>query len=85
MKVTLTNNFHNTEVTISPVEIKEGRFAGYHKVSRATMMRARRTLCGRCGCCQCGGRFSERGGAYLNVINEDSDRSLIIDMKASHV
>ena len=25
MKVTLTNNFHGTEVTIAPVEIKEGR------------------------------------------------------------
>ena len=84
MKATLTNNFHNTEATISPVEIKEGRFAGYHKVSRATMMRARRTLCGVSGC-QCGGQFGERGGAYLNVINEDSDRNLIVDMKASHV
>ena len=85
MKVTLTNTFHNTEVTIDPIQIKEGRFAGYHKVSRATMMRARRTLCGRSGCCQCGGIFSERCGAYLKVINEDCDRNLIIDMKASHV
>ncbi len=84
MKVTLTNNFHHTEVTIAPVEIKEGRFAGYHKVMRATMMRARRELCGMTDC-QCGGQFGERGGAYLNVINEDCDSSLIVDMKASHV
>lgn len=84
MKATLTNNFHNTDVTISPVEIKEGRFAGYYKVSRATMLRARRTLCGISDC-QCGGQFGERGGAYLNVVNEDFDRNLIIDMRGSHV
>ena len=84
MRVTLTNEFHGTEVTISPVEIKEGRFAGYHKVSRETVVRARRTLCGISGC-QCGGQFGERGGAYLRVVNEDFNRNLIVDMKASHV
>ena len=84
MKVTLTNNFHRTEVTIAPVEIKEGRFTGYHKVSRATMLRARRELCGMTDC-QCGGQFGERGGEYLDVVNEDFDRNLIVDIRASHV
>ena len=84
MKVTLSNSFHNTEATVRPIEIKDGRFAGYHKVSRATMMRTRRKLCGFSDCC-CGGQFGERDGAYLNVVNEDSDRNIIIDMRASHV
>jgi len=80
---TLTNNFHNTESTVRPVAITEGRFSGYHKVSRATMLRLRRDLCGSPGC-QCGGQFGERGGAYLQVIGEDYDRNVIVDLRGSH-
>ena len=83
-QITLTNDFHNTSATVRPVPIKSGRFAGYHKVTRATMLRTRRKLCGRTGC-KCGGQFGECGGAYLYVTNEDSDRNIIIDMRASHV
>lgn len=82
--ITLTNDFHNTSATVRPVPIKSGRFAGYHKIAWKTVMRLRRELCGRTGC-KCGGQFGERGGAYLYVTNEDSDRNIIIDMRASHV
>ena len=82
-KFTLTNDFHNTEATIRPVAITSGRFAGLHMVSRATLLRVKRKLCGMTGCC-CGGQFGERGGAYLRVVNEDGDRNLIIDIGGSH-
>ena len=77
---TLTNDFHNTEATIRPVAITSGRFAGLHMVSRATMLRIKRKLCGMTGCC-CGGQFGERGGAYLRVVNEDGDENLKIQSK----
>lgn len=81
---TFTNDFHNTSATVCPVAISEGRFAGYHKVSRSTMLRTRRQLCGFAGC-TCGGQFGERrGGAYLYVVNEDADRNIIVDLRASH-
>lgn len=81
---TLTNDFHNTSATVRPEAIKEGRFAGMHKISRATMLRTRRQLCGIAGC-TCGGQFGERsGGAYICVVNEDAERNIIVDLGASH-
>jgi hypothetical protein len=82
--ITLTNEFHNTEANVRPVEIAEGRYKGYHMVSKSTARRLRNTLCGVSGC-TCGGNFGERGGAYLQVVNEDYDGNYIIDMRGSHV
>lgn len=84
MQVTLTNSFHGTSATVRPVAIKDGRFAGMHKISRKTALRLRSELCGSSGC-TCGGNFGERGGAYLAVVNEDYERNYIIDMRASNV
>jgi hypothetical protein len=84
MEITLTNSFHNTSAKVRPVPIKSGRFSGYHKIARKTVMRLRRELCGRTGC-RCGGQFGECNGAYLCVINEDEFRALIINLGASHV
>ncbi|MDP1543179.1 MAG: hypothetical protein Q8L99_08520 [Polycyclovorans sp.] len=82
--ITLSNEFHNTEASVRPVEIKEGRHTGYHKISKQTANRLRNALCGISGC-TCGGNFGERGGAYLEVINQDWDGNYIIDMRGSHV
>ena len=81
-KITLTNEFHNTEATVIPQLITEGRHKGYYKISRKTALRLRNELCGIEGC-TCGGTFGERGGAYLNVVNEDYDRNYIIDLDGS--
>ena len=82
--VTLINDFHGTSANVRPILIKDGRFSGYHKISRKTAMRLRNELCGINGCV-CGGKFGERGGVYLNVVNEDYDRNYIIDMRCSSI
>lgn len=82
--ITLTNEFHNTSANVRPVPVTEGRFAGLHKISHKTAIRLRATLCGIAGC-TCGGNFGERGGAYVNVVNQDYDRNYIVDLRASHV
>jgi len=82
-KITLSNNFHNTEATVIPQAITEGRFKGYAKISRKTAMRLKNELCGSADCL-CGGNFGERGGSHLEVINEDYERNYIIDLGASH-
>ena len=88
--IELTNNFHNTEAKVRPVLITDGRFKGYHKISRRTALRLRSELCGSADC-TCGGCFGERGGAHLNVISEDYDRNsprpvmYIIDMDSSRI
>lgn len=82
--ITLTNNFHNTEAKVRPIEIKDGRFVGFDKISRKTALRLHRELCGIDGCV-CGGTFGERGGVHLDVINEDCDRNYIISMSSSNI
>lgn len=84
MQVTLTNDFHGTSANVRPVPIKEGRFAGLHMVSRRTALRLRGELCGSIGC-TCGGTFGERGGAHLDVVNQDGDRNYVVDMRASNI
>lgn len=79
MTITLSNDFHNTEATVRPVAITEGRYKGWHKISRKTALRLRSALCGMTDC-SCGGTFVERGGQYINVINEDFDRNYIVDL-----
>jgi len=78
-QITLSNDFHNTEATVRPVAITEGRHKGLHKISRKTALRLRSELCGRTDC-KCGGDFGQRGGAVLVVVNEDADRNYIIDL-----
>lgn len=82
--ITLTNDFHNTSANVRPIIIKDGRFAGYYKISRKTAMRLRNELCGSSDC-TCGGTFGQRGGAYLDVVNEDCDRNYIINMRSSNI
>jgi hypothetical protein len=52
IKLTLVNNFHNTETTIHVPE------SG--KLTATQVRRARRALCGVHGC-TCGGELGERG------------------------
>lgn len=80
---TLSNEFHHTEATVRPVEITEGRFKGYHRITKSTARRLRNALCGVSGC-TCGGNFGERGGAYLEVINQDWEGNYIVDLDGSH-
>lgn len=82
--ITLTNDFHNTESNVRPVAIKDGRFSGYHRISRKTALRLRNELCGIEGCV-CGGTFGERGGVRLDIVNEDYDRNYIINIKSSNI
>ena len=51
MKITLANDFHNTEITLI---CKDG------KLSAGQVKRASRTLCGVSGCC-CSGDVGYRG------------------------
>ncbi|MBI5056973.1 MAG: hypothetical protein HZB61_10205 [Nitrospirae bacterium] len=81
-KITLSNEFHNTEATVIPQEITEGRFKGFHMISRATARKLKNKLCGSTDC-TCGDSFGSRGGVHLDVINEDYDRSYIIDLRSS--
>jgi hypothetical protein len=78
-KIRLINEFHNTEATVMPQLVTDGRFKGYYRVSRKTAMRLRRELCGVTDCC-CGGPFGERGGDPIRVITEEYDRSYIVDI-----
>lgn len=82
--ITLTNDFHNTAANVRQVEIVEGRYKGYHMVSKSSARRVRNTLCGVSGC-SCDGNFGDRGGAYLMVINQDFDGNYIIDMNGSNI
>jgi len=79
-KITLTNDFHNTQATVIPQPVTEGRDKGYHKISRKTMLRLRNQLCGLHDC-TCGGQFGERGGIRLTLVDEDSEQNIIIDLK----
>lgn len=84
-KIILTNDFHRTSAAVIPQPIAAGRFAGYHKISRRTALRLRAQLCGNRVECTCGGNFGERGGAHLDVCNEDYDDNYIIDLRASNI
>jgi hypothetical protein len=53
-KVTITNDFHGTEITLIQ------RNGGY--LTRTQILKARRTLCGISDC-RCGGALGERGCA----------------------
>jgi len=76
-KIILTNDFHNTEAAVIPQRITEGRFTGYHKVSRRTARRLHNELCGSDECV-CGDTFGARGGTKLEVVNEDYERNYIV-------
>lgn len=77
--ITLTNDFHGTEARVIPRLIAEGRWAGFYRISRRTALRLRATLCGAHEYC-CSGTFGDRGGVRLELVNEDYDRSYIVDM-----
>jgi hypothetical protein len=77
-KITLTNDFHNTEATVIPVLITEGRFSGKYKISRKTAQRLHRELCGSKECC-CGDTFGARGGNRFEIVNEDFERNYIVE------
>jgi len=77
MKITLSNEFHNTETTVNPKAITEGRFKGFYKISASVAKRAKAKLCGINGCTCCG-NFGERGGKYVEVMNMDADNNFIV-------
>jgi len=58
MKITLTNNFHNTEINL--VVLSNG---GGNMFSKSQVAKARKALCGIKGC-TCGGMLGERGPQY---------------------
>lgn len=78
MKITLKNDFHNSEVSIRQRKIAEGRFLGNYLITRSQALRSRRILCGVSDC-TCGGNFGERmRGCPIIVENEDYDRGYIV-------
>jgi hypothetical protein len=79
ISILLTNDFHHTESRVQPVLIKTGRFSGYYRISKATVMRLRNTLCGIKGC-TCGGEFGERGCHSIEVVNQDYDQNYIVQL-----
>ena len=60
-KITLTNNFHHTSVTLRARRSPRGMV-----LSRRQVLRARRELCG-CEGCTCGGPLGERGNQSVEV------------------
>lgn len=80
MNIILTNEFHLTSAIVRPIDLGNGKV----KISWKTAQRLKRELCGSSDC-TCGGNFGERGGAYLDVINEDHNHSYIIDMQSSRI
>lgn len=78
-RIKLTNDFHRTEAVIIPQPITDGRFRGRHYITRKTMLRVRRALCGVPTCC-CGGTFGERNWIDMEIVTEDYDRNLIVDV-----
>ena len=77
MKTTLSNSFHGTTAVVSPVLIKAGRYAGYHLISRQTVLRLRRELCG-VATCVCGGQFGQRGGYQFDVVDEVGNGDIVV-------
>jgi hypothetical protein len=67
LNLTLSNDFHQTEVTIRPTSQPNGTWL----ISHSQKQRAWRTLCGIKGC-SCGGEFGERP-SQVNLIRETSD------------
>jgi len=65
MKIVLTNDFHNTSVSLIA---KEGSIGP--KLSKNQIKRARKTLCGMARC-WCGGPAGERGGNYRVITCAD--------------
>lgn len=76
MRITLTNNFHNTRTAIIPKPITGGRYKGFYKVSLSSAKRAKNKLCGS-DSCTCGGNFGERSENYLELINMDDSNFII--------
>lgn len=65
MKIKLTNDFHSTEAYVRKAEL-----------SKQTVYRVRRALCGISDC-KCGGNLGERGGQSVEIIpHEDGTVSL---------
>lgn len=82
-KITLANDFHNTEATVIPQLITEGRNKGYYRISRATAHKLHDKLCGSANC-TCGDTFGARGiqpgDTAMQLVNEDTDRNYIVDL-----
>ena len=78
--ITLTNNFHNTEARVIPQKIPN---SPYYSISRKTVLRLRRELCGSAEC-RCGDTFGARDGVHLYVVNEDYYRNVTIDLEANN-
>jgi hypothetical protein len=74
MKITLKNDFHNTEVGVYAVEITSGtsgRTVGYLLSAQQTR-RVRKRLCGIAGCA-CGDDLSLRGPQDFGDYSVDID------------
>lgn len=82
--ITLSNDFHNTEARVRPVEITEGRYKGWHRISKRTARRLHNELCGSDDCC-CGDSFGSRGGVCLRLVTMDWDQNYIVDIEGSPV
>ena len=75
MRITLTNNFHATSVTLIAEEDTRNTFAGW--LSPGQVKRARRDLCG-CDGCQCGDDLGCRGPQHYAIeVQHDHDGKLI--------
>lgn len=70
--VTLSNDFHGTEVTLRLRARDDGRYS----VTRSQARRAWRELCGHDGC-TCGDTFGARGGITLYPQAETRDGYIV--------
>jgi len=78
-KVTLTNNFHNSEVSLRLELMESGKYKGFYKVSPNQTKQAYNKLCGISGC-TCGDTFGSRGGIHLELINQDYDNNYYVQI-----
>lgn len=82
MKITITNDYHNTETVVAPRPITEGRYKGYHRISKQVARRLHEELCGYSGDCACtGDTFGARGRQEehnIEIINMDYYQGFIV-------
>lgn len=72
MTMTLTNDFHNTSVSIRPRNLRGNQF----EVASATVARWARKLCPSTGC-TCSGELGTRGRNPVAIVDQHEGRVLL--------
>ena len=82
MKITMKNDYHNTQAEARPRAIAGGRYTGYHRISKQVARRLYNQLCGSSDC-TCGDTFGARGQQEytVDIINEDYYEGYIVAVR----